>query len=122
MKMTIIGSMKFYGKYLRLKKQLEENGHEIIIPLPYGEYETEATKLGAMKKFNDNLEKSDAILIANFDIDEKPNYIGVNSLMEIGMAFNRDKKIFILNEIPEDCKDELEAIGVITLKGDLNKI
>ena len=82
----------------------------------------ENPKLKAMQDFNKNLDKSDAILVANFEKHEKKHYIGANSLMEIGMAFNKNKKIFILYDIPEEYKDELSAIGCIILKGDLTKI
>ncbi|MGD9276624.1 MAG: hypothetical protein PVJ67_05610 [Candidatus Pacearchaeota archaeon] len=124
MRITIIGSMKFYEKFEELKKELEEQGNQIIgIPLPDEVYPNETNiKLKAMEDFNDDLEKSDAILVANYDKDEKTCHIGINSIMEIGMAFNRNKKIFLLNKIPEKCKDELEAINVIELNGDLAKL
>ena len=50
------------------------------------------------------------------------NYIGINSIMEIGMAFNRDKKIFILFETPNNCKEEFQSIKVIELKENLSRI
>jgi len=123
MKIAIVGSMKFHGKFKDLKEKLENKGHEVIIPQPNSIYSKEDNpKKKSMEDFNDNLEKSDIILVANFDKDEKPNYIGINSIMEIGMAFNRNKKIYILNKIPEECKDELEAIDCITLSGDIDNL
>jgi predicted metal-dependent peptidase len=123
MKIRIIGSMKFHDKYKEIEKKLENKGHKIIVPLPDEYYSKEENiKRKAMEDFNKDLEKSDAILIANFDKNEIKNHIGVNTLMEIGMAFNRNKKIFILNKIPENCIEELRAIGVIELNGNLNQI
>jgi len=122
MRITIVGSIKFYEKYKEIKKELEEKGHEVILPLPYESYDQEITKKDTMNEFNDNLEKSDIILVANFDKEGQPNYIGVNSLMEMGIAFNKHKKIFILNDIPENCKEELEAIEVIALNGNLEDL
>ncbi|MEK6811203.1 MAG: hypothetical protein AABX96_01700 [Nanoarchaeota archaeon] len=123
MKILIIGSMKFHKKYEFLKKQLEKNKHQLIIPEPDKFYNEEKNiKLKAMQDFNKNLEKSDAILVANYEKHNQKNYIGFNSIMEIGMAFNRNKKIFILFNIPDNCKDELEAIGSIVLNGDIDKI
>lgn len=120
---TIIGSMAFHKQYEKIREDLKKAGHKIIIPLPDEAYSKEKNiKLKAMEDFNKNLNKSEAILVANFHKNEKQNHIGVNSIMEIGMAFNRNKKTFILNEIPENCKDELEAIRVIELKGNLTKI
>lgn len=122
MKITIVGSMKFHDKYKEIKDKLGEK-YEVIIPLADEEYSKEDNpKKKSMEDFNDNLEKSDAILVANYDKEGEPNYIGVNSLMEIGMAFNKHRKIFILNDIPENCKDELEAIRVIVLKGNVENL
>ena len=119
MKITIVGSMKFHDGYKEIKEKLGEE-HEVIIPLADETYSDEDNpKRKSMEDFNDNLEKSYAILVVNYDKDDKSNYIGVNSLMEIGMAFNKGKKIFILSDIPENCKDELGAIGAIVLNGNL---
>ncbi len=75
-----------------------------------------------MDVFNENLKNSDAILIMNYTKNNKENYIGTNSLMEIGMAFILNKKIFLLNPSPEYAEHELVAIGVNILKGDLSRI
>jgi hypothetical protein len=123
MKITIVGSMAFYEKIKIIKQTLENQGHAVIIPLPDEYYEkSNKVKKDSMEDFNRNLKKSDAILVANYKKHDIENYIGVNSLMEIGMAFNRKKKIFILNSIPDNCKDEFQAIGVIVLNADLSKI
>ena len=115
--------MKFHKEYENLKKQLEKNNHQVIIPLPSEFYNKEKNvKLKAMQDFNNSLAKSDAILVANYEKHGQKNYIGFNSIMEIGMAFNRNKKIFILFDIPDNCKDELVAIGCSVLNGDINKI
>ncbi len=116
MKITIVGSMQFYDKYKELKIVLEGMNHKVILPLP------NKTKLKAMQDFNKDLEKSDAILVANYDKNGIKNYIGVNGLMEVGMAYNRKRKIFILNKIPDNCKIEFEAMKVTELNGDLTKI
>ena len=115
--------MMFHKKYELIKQALESSGHKIIIPLPDEFYSKEKdVKLKAMRDFDKNLEQSDAILVANYEKNGIENYIGINSIMEIGMAFNKNKKIFILNNIPDNCKDELEAAQCVVLKGDLKKI
>ncbi len=120
---TIIGSMKFYSKFVELKRALEDLGHKAIAPLPNKYYLNRGNiKLKAMRDFNKNLKKSDAILVANYKKNSRRNYIGINSIMEIGMAFNHGKKILILNNIPDNMKDELRAINVKILKGNLSKI
>ena len=51
------------------------------------------------------------------------NYIGGNSFLEMGFAFVLEKKIYLLNQIPEiGYRDEIEAMNPIMLEGDLNKI
>ena len=123
MLITIVGSMKFHKEYEKIKQYLEKNKHKVIVPKPDEFYSKEKNiKLKAMQDFNKNLSRSDAILVANYTKEDKPHHIGINTLMEIGMAFNQKKKIFLLNPIPQHCKEELEAIGVIIINNDLNKI
>src|SRR3989344_1691319 len=123
MKLVIVGSMKNYQKYNDMKVQLEKKGYDVIIPFPDEVYSSEkSAKRKAMRDFNNHIKKSDAILVANFDKDDKKDYIGANTLMEIGMAYILNKKIFILNEVPFYCKEELEAIEVVSLKGDLKNL
>jgi hypothetical protein len=123
MKLTIIGSMAFYERFKVIKNILESHGHQVVIPLPDEHYkESNKIKKDSMEDYNREIEGSDAILVANYEKNNMKNYIGVNSIMEIGMAFNRKKKIFILNKIPDNCKEEFNAIGVIELNGNLKDI
>lgn len=124
MKITIIGNMSFLEKFKEAKEILEQRGNEVIVPKkdPMPEPIPPSVKRKAMEKFNENLKQSDAILVMNYTKDGKENHIGANTLMEIGMAFILNKKIFVLNPFPEFCKDELEAIEVQLLNGNLNKI
>ncbi len=124
MKITIIGNMSFIEKFKEAKEILEQRGNEVIVPEKDSMPEpiTPSVKRKAMEKFNENLKQSDAILVMNYTKNGKENHIGANTLMEIGMAFILNKKIFVLNPFPEFCKDELEAIEVQLLNGDLNKI
>lgn len=52
------------------------------------------------------------------------NYIGGNCLMEMGMAYVNKKKIFLLNDIPQDVPylDEIIAMDPICLRGNLKSI
>jgi uncharacterized membrane protein (UPF0127 family) len=45
--------------------------------------------------------KSDAVLVLNYDRKGIKNYIGGNTLMEIGFAHVLNKKIYLMNPIPE---------------------
>ncbi len=123
MKIIVIGSMEFHQKFLELEKQLREKGHKVIAQFSAEFYrQNNKSKKEAMDDFNKSLEKVDAILVANYNKNNIDNYIGINTLMEIGMAFNRKKKIFILKKIPQNCKEEFEAIGVTEINENLDKI
>ena len=124
MKITIVGNMSVLEKFKEAKEILEQRGHTVIVPKkdPMPDPIPPAAKRKAMEKFNDNLKESEAILVMNYTKGDKENHIGANTLMEVGMAFILQKKIFVLNPSPEFCRDELEAIGAEILNGDLSKI
>ena len=123
MKITICGNMSFHEKFEQAKVFLEKRGHKVIVPeKDPSPNPPPSIKRKFMEKFNENLKKSDAILVMNYPKNGKENHIGANTLMEIGMAFILKKKIFVLNPVPEFCKDELEAIKVKVLNGDLGKV
>lgn len=139
MKITICGSIAFADKLMRIYKELEKLGHK---PMMHEEMfgiangsakeliEGISTDHAKVKQENDfirwwhNCIKSgDAVLICNFDKNGIKNYIGGNVLMEIGFAHVNDKKIFLLNPIPEvGYKDEILAMQPIVINGDLGKI
>ena len=52
------------------------------------------------------------------------DYIGGNTLMEMGFAHVNDKKVFLLNSVPEKVPyvDEIKAMADFVLNGDLTKI
>jgi predicted RNA-binding protein with PUA domain len=59
----------------------------------------------------------------NIDKGGFSNYIGGNAFLEMGFAHILNKKIFLLNEIPEMIyTDEILAMQPIVLNGDLSKI
>jgi hypothetical protein len=63
---------------------------------------------------------TDGILVANEPKHGDRNYIGANAFAEIAIAFNAQKAIYLLNDIPAAFEDELSAWGAIPLKGDLS--
>jgi len=66
---------------------------------------------------------SDAVLVLNFDKNGIKNYIGGNTLMEIGFAYVNNKKIFLLSPIPDmNYKDEIVACQPIVINNDLSLI
>ena len=70
------------------------------------------------------MQGADAILVLNLDKKGIQNYIGGNTLMEIGFAHVLNQKIFLYNPIPniDLYKTEIEAMKPIIINKDLNKI
>ena len=141
MKITLCGSIKFADKLVEIYHELEKLGHQ---PAMHGDMfkvadgtapEIEEMKNGAehyeikrkygyIKWWHDSIKKSDAVLICNFDKNGIKDYIGGNTLIEIGFAHVNDKKVFLLNNIPESLSylDEIKAMTDVSLSGDLGKI
>jgi len=143
MKIVICASISFTNKIKEVADQLSKKGHIVEIPFTSqriinGEFSLEqflAEKQkngdGAFRKIQDNLIKryyeiiknADAILVINIDKKGIENYIGGNTLIEMAFAHVLDKKIFLLNPIPEiSYKDEIAAMQPIILDNDLFKI
>lgn len=146
MKITICGSIAFTDEALSIKERLEKSGHEVRIwPLelkdgngqliPATEYykirrvaaDDEKwvwdRKEEAMKRHFDKVVWSDAILVLNYDKNNIAGYVGANTLMEMGLALHLDKKIYLLNSIPEiSYKEEILGMKPAVINGDLNKI
>ncbi len=140
MKITICGSVKFAGRLVEVYHKLKEMGHEPVMHEEmFGIADGTAKELieavskdhgEAKRKYNfiklwyNYIKSSDAILVCNFDKNGIKNYIGGNTLMEMGFAHVNDKKVFLLNPIPEGVPyvDEIRAMTDVVLKCDLSKI
>jgi hypothetical protein len=138
--------MSAVEKMEKLKSELITLGHEAKIPLvkivdPTGKELTqdEFYKLRQQPHDNDSwvwnvnregikdhfvkITWSDAILVPNYEKDGVANYIGPNTLMEMGLALFLNKKIFLLNPIPDmPSKEEIIGVNPVILDGDLTKI
>ncbi|MDD5726794.1 MAG: hypothetical protein PHC53_05345 [Patescibacteria group bacterium] len=136
MKIGIIGSMQMTERMLELKEKLESMGHAVIVSGFASEYvgksdeEKESIKLyhknncDAIREFWTRMQDCNAVLVANYEKHGMPNYIGGNTLMEIGFAYVLNQKIFLLNPVPEIpfYKSEVEAVKPIIINGDLSLI
>jgi len=144
MKITICGSIAFYKEMEAMKAELETKKHEIKLPpthikdeqgelIPVTEYYRLRKAAGvddgwiwdrkeeAMRNHFDKIVWSDAILVLNYDKNGVTNYIGVNTLMEMGLAFHLRKPIYLLNPIPEiPGKEEVIGMKPAILNGDLS--
>jgi len=136
MKIGIIGSMQFTDKMLVVKEKLQELGYDAFVTdlhkAMVGKTDDEIEKIKLYQKYNmdairefwNMMQGADAVLVLNYDKNGIKNYVGGNTLMEIGFAHVLNQKIFMLNPIPEMpyCQTEIEAVKPIILNGDLTKI
>ncbi len=146
MKITICGSIAFYDEMLDVRKKLEQLKHRVKLPpfevknedgnmIPVKEYyakrkaETNDTswiwdrKEEAMRAHFQKVEWSDAVLILNYDKNDVLNYVGANTLLEMGLAFHLNKKLFLLNNVPEiGCKEEILGMKPIVINQNLTEI
>ena len=133
MKIAICASMVFTEKMLEAKAALEKMGHTAFVSQLAGGYvgksveEKESLTVfnknenDAIRLFWEKIRQSDAILVLNYDRRGIANYIGGNTLMEIGFAHVLEKKIFLLNPVPDIpfYKSEIEACRPTIINGDL---
>ncbi len=141
MKIVICGSSIFKEKMLEYRDLLKKLGHEPIVHPDYedfingrkqevwsqvtsGEHYKAKRSQGYIKWYYNEIVHGDGILVLNYDKKGIVNYIGGNTLMEIAFAYVHDKKIFLLNKIPEDVPyvDEIKAMVENVIDNDLSKI
>lgn len=127
--------MHFAREMLDVQKKLEANGHTVFIPLdtqdclknPDLNMDMEyCINTNVQEESFNNIPKSDAVLVLNYQRNGIPGYIGGATLMEIGIAQHLKKKIFLLNPPPK-VKDlrysiEIQLAKPIILNGNLNLI
>jgi hypothetical protein len=136
MRIGVIGSMQYTEKMIDLRDRLNKMGHKAFVTTladPFigkADEEKEMIKIhqknnkDAIREFWRLMQGGDAVLVANFDKNGIKNYIGGNTLMEIGFAHVLNQKVFLLNPIPDIVfyRTEIEAVQPIIVNGDLSKI
>jgi len=141
-KIAICGSLNFTHEIKEIADELKNFGFDVSIPISSekilrgefsldeiknekenGKFSERVIKFDSIRAYWKIIKESDAIMIANFDKNNIKNYIGGNSFLEMGFAHILNKKIFLLNEIPEMIyTDELKAMQPIVLNSDFSKI
>ncbi len=136
MKIALFHSMQYAEKAKEVQKWFRAKGHEAF-PSGFNEQyigltdeEKETLKLehkynhDAIREHWGNIEKSDVVLVLNYDKHGVKNYIGGNSFLEMGFAYIQKKPIYMLNPIPKMLYYETEIIAMkpIVIDGDLKNI
>lgn len=143
MRITLCGSIVFFDEMESIRQKLEELGHEVktvekdiadengVVLDMKARHEFIKSKSSvavrlktkAMKEHFAKVDWCEAILIVNEEKKSIPGYIGMNTMLEAGLAFHLEKKIFLFNDIPKvDYEDEIRGMVPIVINGDLSKI
>ena len=139
MKIMIVCSTSFYDRIEPIKEELLKRKYELIMPNCYDEPVTnEDNKKMTNEEYykffkemyyesRDKINKIDAILVLNYTKVKKgiemKNYIGASTFLEMYEAFMQNKKIYLINDIPDNMLyDEIKGFNPIILNEDLNKI
>ena len=146
MKITICGSIAFFKQMQEIKKQLENAGHIVEIPpvnikdeqnkpIPIQEYynirkkeiKSESwvweRKQEAMRKHFNKVAWAEGVLVLNYTKNNIEGYVGANTLIEMGLAFHLNKKIYLLNPVPElSYKEEILGMHPTVTNGDISLI
>lgn len=136
MRIGVVSSMHHSEQMLDIMNRLRALGHDAFASSWLEEFigkddaAKEQIKLDqkfnrdAIRDFWRKMQTGDAILVLNFGRHGVPNYIGGNTLMEIGFAHVLDQKIFLWNQIPDIpyYRSEIEAVKPTIINGDLSRI
>jgi len=147
MNITLCGSIAFIDEMVELKNQLEVMGHEVKMPpleimgpdgtpMPVKEYYALRKsssdhdpwvwdrKADAMRLHFDKVAWADVILVTNYDKRDIVGYIGPNTLMEMGLAFHLQKKMYLLYPVTNDVAWREEILGMkpVIIANDLSRI
>jgi hypothetical protein len=107
---------------------IPSNRNELFIGLTDEEKEVlklqQKAELDVLTEHWDNIQKSDVVLVLNYDKHGIKGYIGGNSFLEMGFAYILKKPIYLLNDIPEMpyYKTEIVAMKPTIIHNDLSTL
>ena len=138
-KVLVVCSTSFYDKVENVKNGLEKNGHIVYLPNCYDDPVTnEDNKLMSDEEYldffrsmyyesRDKISEVDAILVLNYTKVKNgvslDNYIGASTFLEMYEAFMNGKKIFMMNDYPDNMLyDEIKGFGPIIINGNVDLV
>jgi len=125
---TLCSSARFFDRLNPIKQALENLGYEILLPSMRDFHHLEESALAKIqhdliREHFRKIKKSDAIYLANYDKNNIGGYIGGNSFLEMGLAFDLELPIFLLNDIPQiSYREELIALQPIVIGENWQKL
>lgn len=132
---ALCASLKSFNKVISIGEQLTKKGFQVLYPWTIEEIKNGNLHPRQIPKFKldnkskaigihfEKIKKSNAILVINETKNKIRNYIGGNTLMEMGFAFVLNKNIFLLNPVPKMIyTEEIKAMKPTVLKGDVEKL
>jgi len=133
MKICICCSLSFGDEVREIARQLEEMGHEVLLPNGVINRLSEQENFDPVQakidtdsshKHVDKIRQSDAILVCNFTKNGIENYIGANSFAEMFAAYYYNKTIYTLNPLPDMpyINDEIRSFGAKILNGNIKEL
>ncbi len=135
MNIFIVCSKYCYDKVEAIQSKLEDMGHSVMLPNvfddPFSEFDIRDNqpdkfaewKGATYKESQEKVERSDCLLVLNYEKHGCPNYIGGNTLLEMYDGFKLGKPIYLMNPIPDNMlRDEILGFGPIVINEDLEKI
>ncbi len=136
MRIGVIGSMEFSEQLVEARNRLINMGHEAFITGLHRPFlgksrdeklaikRKQRAETDSIREFWDMMQGADAVLVLNIEKNGIPNYVGANTLIEIGFAHVLGQRIFFLNPLPDMpyCREELEATHPVVINGDFSKI
>jgi hypothetical protein len=139
MKLLIVCSTSFYDKIKPIKEELENKGFILKMPNCYDDPVTnednkkmnEEEYMAFFKEMyyesRESISKVDGILVLNYDKvkngNNYKNYIGASTFLEMYEAFMQNKKIYMLNDYPDNMLyDEIKGFNPIIINGNLDLI
>lgn len=131
--------MTFAQEMMDIKSQLDALGHEATIPHETESHITDEGKADdpeshvqwgiendIMRQNFDRIAEEDAVFVVNLPKNGMDGYIGVSTLLEMGIALYLRKKIFLLHAVPPIAEarwaHEVALMHPLVIEGELKKI
>ena len=139
MKVLIICSTSFYDKINPILNKLNRNGHTVITPNCYdnpvtsedNHQKSDEEYYAFFKEMyiesRDKISNIDAVLVLNYtkikNGQEYENYIGASTFLEMYEAFMQNKKIYVMNDLPNNMLyDDLKGMNPIIIHENVDLI